>query len=316
MRQRYCVLLLALTCAVGAAQNSQVPEQTARQALIEMFLGKGDNDLTKHLPDAARKALIRKGETAESSFVLRIATVGRSVAAQGQHIETFDVGPNILITDQPGQHERLEVAVEHDSLLGEQDEIELSVHLYKDGQEQTLPVIPRLIFTLKQEKEIWKLTEVTVAGHIPLTDPDYLKQLRKEQDEANERMIQMRVSIIAAAQKTYAAAHPEAGYICTLQGLGSALSSQASEPGAAPMMDPGQGSEEWNGYRFSLSGCQGKPSSRYQLTAVPIDPESEAHTFCADESGKVKFVTGGKPSTCFSSGQDLNSLKSPMFELE
>ena len=76
--------------------------------------------------------------------------------------------------------------VEHDSLLGEDDEIELSVHYYKDGQLQPLPVVPDLTFTLKQEKEIWRLTEVTAAAHVPLTDPDYLKGLRKQQNEANE----------------------------------------------------------------------------------------------------------------------------------
>ena len=43
--------------------------------------------------------------------------------------------------------------VEHDNLAGEEDEIELSVHDYKDGQPQFLPVVPRLIFSFKQEAE-------------------------------------------------------------------------------------------------------------------------------------------------------------------
>ena len=120
------------------------------------------------------------------------------MVAQGEHIETFDAGPTLLITTQNEGHERIEVAVEHDSLLGEEDEIELSIHYYKDGQLQTLPVVPRLTFTFKQEKEIWRLNEVTAAAHVPLTDPDYLKGLRKEQDEANETAAQNRVSIIAS----------------------------------------------------------------------------------------------------------------------
>lgn len=316
MRQTCCVALVALTFAVCcAAQSSQAPPQTARQALIEMFLGKGENDFAKHLPDEARQALIRKGENPESSFVLRIATAGRSAAGQGEHIETFDAGPNILVADQPGRHERVEVAVEHDSLLGEQDEIELSIHFYRNGQEQTLPVIPRVIFTFSQEKEVWKLAEVTVAGHMPLTDPDYLKQLRKEQDEANERMVQMRMMMLTTAQKNYAAAHPEAGYACTLSTLATA-NPQPGEPGNMMTMDPGQGSEEWNGYRFSVSACQGKPSSKYRVTAAPIDPDSQAKTFCADESGKVKFITEGKPATCFTNGQELSAAAPPMSEME
>ncbi|HVN20247.1 MAG TPA: hypothetical protein VMU05_15790 [Dongiaceae bacterium] len=304
------LILAALTCAAAqnpqAAQTSQAPPQTARQALIEMFLSKAEDDFSKHLPDAARHALIHKGETPDSSFVLRIATAGPAMVAEGGHIETFDSGPNILVTEQPERHEKIEVAVEHDGLVGEQDEIELSVHLYKNGQEQTLPVIPRLIFTLNQEKEVWKLTEVTVAGHIPLTDPDYLKELRKEQDEANEAMVQMRMGMLATAQKAYAAAHPETGYACSLQ---SFATPSTLPPGAesAPPTDPGQGNEEWRGYRFALSGCQGTPSTKYRLTATPIDPQSQAKTFCADESGTLKFITDGKPSTCFSSGQDVTA---------
>lgn len=305
MRQVLCALALTLASTSLTAQNLQTPPpQSARQALIEMFLGRGENDLAKHLPDITRKALIHKDESPESSIVLRIAAAGRSMAAQGRMLETFDTGPNILVTEQ-SDNERVEVAVEHDSLMGDQDEIELSVHGYKDGQEENLPVIPRLIFTLQQEKDVWRLTEITVAGHIPLTDPDYLKGLRKQQDEANEQTAQMRVNMIVNGQKAYSAAHPEIGYACTLSSLApQKTDSTAGE--ATATFDPGQGGEEWNGYRFTLNGCGGTPSSKYRLAAVPIDSDSTGKTFCADESAKIKFVTRGKPSSCFSGGQELN----------
>ena len=305
MRQALSALALTLAGTSLTAQNLQTPPpQSARQALIEMFLGKGENDLAKHLPDITRKALLRKDESPESSIVLRIAAAGRSMAAQGRTVETFDTGPNILVTEQ-SDNERVEVAVEHDSLMGDQDEIELSIHGYKDGQEEHLPVIPRLIFTLQQEKDVWRLTEITVAGHIPLTDPDYLKGLRKQQDEANEQMAQMRMNMIVNGQKAYSAAHPEIGYACALPSLvPQKTDSTAGEAGAT--FDPGHGSEGWNGYRFTLNGCGGTPSSKYRLAAVPIDSDSTGKTFCADESGKIKFVTSGKPSSCFSSGQELN----------
>lgn len=305
MRQVLCALALTLASTSLTAQNLQTPPpQSARQALIEMFLGRGENDLAKHLPDITRKALIHKDESPESSIVLRIAAAGRSMAAQGRMLETFDTGPNILVTEQ-SDNERVEVAVEHDSLMGDQDEIELSVHGYKDGQEENLPVIPRLIFTLQQEKDVWRLTEITVAGHIPLTDPDYLKGLRKQQDEANEQTAQMRANMIVNGQKAYSAAHPEIGYACTLSSLApQKTDSTAGE--ATATFDPGQGGEEWNGYRFTLNGCGGTPSSKYRLAAVPIDSDSTGKTFCADESAKIKFVTRGKPSSCFSGGQELN----------
>jgi hypothetical protein len=312
MRQIWLASLLTVASSISltAQTSSQAatppPPQSARQALIEMFMGKSENDFAKHLPEAAHQTLIHKGETPETSIILRISAIGRQMVAQGEHIETFDNGPTLLLSEQRDGHEKLEVAVEHDSLLGEDDEIELSVHYYKDGQPQSLPVVPRLIFTLMQEKEIWRLTEITVAAHVPLTDPDYLRGLRKKQDEANESAAQMRVTMIAAAETGYAAKHPDGGYTCALSTLFARDSASASEVGGV-YFDPGQGNEESNGYRFALTGCDGVPASKYRLTAVPVDPEASVKTFCSDESGTPKFVTTGKSTSCFSRGQAINA---------
>lgn len=311
MRQIWLVLLLAIALAISLSAQTATqtagqtatppPPQSARQALIEMFMGKGDKDFEKHLPEAARLALIHKGETADTSVVLKISTIGREMIAQGAHIETFDVGPTLLINTQNDGHERIEVAVEHDSLLGEEDEIELSIDYYKDGQLQTLPVVPRLTFTFKQEKEIWRLTEVTAAAHVPLTDPDYLKELRKEQDEANETAARNRVSNIASAETNYAAEHPDLGYACST----ATLFPQTPAEEGVPSNAADDANDESNGYRFALSGCTGTPASKFRITAVPTDSDAGLKIFCADESGTVKFVTGGNGSGCFSLGEPV-----------
>jgi len=312
MRQIWLASLLtvagsiSLTAQTPSQTATPPPPQSARQALIEMFLGKGENDFAKHLPEAAHQTLIHKGETSETSIVLRISAIGRQMVALGEPIETFDNGPTLLLSEQKDGHEKLEVAVEHDSLLGEDDEIELSVHYYKDGQAQALPVVPRLIFTLRQDKEIWRLTEITVAAHVPLTDPDYLRGLRKEQDEANESAAQMQVTMIAAAETGYAAKHPDSGYTCTLSTLFARDPASAAGEGGVNF-DPGQGNEESTGYRFVLTGCDGVPALKYRLTAVPVDPDASVKTFCSDESGTPKFVTTGKSTSCFSRGQAINT---------
>ncbi|HEY6370224.1 MAG TPA: hypothetical protein VIX37_06575 [Candidatus Sulfotelmatobacter sp.] len=300
-----CISLLAQTPTA-----TPPPPQSARQALLEMFLGKGENDFTKHLPETANQTLIHKGDSPETNVVLKISTIGRQMVAQGERLETFETGPNLLISQQNDGHEKYEIAVEHDTLLDEDDEIELSVHYYKDGQLQSLPVVPRLIFTLRQEKEVWRLTEVTAAVHAPLTDPDYLKGLRKDQNESNETAAQNRVTVLAMAEGNYAARHPDRGYACTVAAL------VAAEPGAMPgesgfVYDPGQGNEEWSGYRFALTGCDGTPAAKYRITAVPIESDAGIKTFCADESGAFKFVTTGKSSSCFSRGQSVNSAQVP-----
>lgn len=312
MRRIWLLVVVALAGstllrAQTSANPAAPPPQSARQALIEMFMGKGADDFSKHLPEEARQVLIHKGETPETSVVLRISTIGRQMVAQGEHVETFDVGPNLLLSEQRQGRERIEVVVEHDSLIGEEDEIELSIRSWKDGQLESLPVVPRLIFTLRQEKEIWRLTEVTVAAHVPLTDPDYLKGLRKQQNDANEAQAQSRVSIIAAAETGYVAKHADRGYACTLATLFAQDPEAAAQGEGGGFFDPGQGNEEWNGYRFTLTGCDGTPAAKYRVTAAPTDPDSGMKTFCADESGTLKFVTSGKSSSCFSRGQIVNN---------
>lgn len=314
MRQ-ICLIVLFFSFAgileLGAQTSATAtppPPQSARQALLEMLVGKGENDFTRHLPEDARQALIRKGETPETNMVLGLSQLGQQIAHLGEHFETFEAGPTILTVDNSEHHrvEKIEVNVEHDSLMGEDDEIELSFHYYKDGQLQSLPVVPRLTFTFREEKEIWRLIEVTAAAHMPLTDPDYLKGLRKQQDEDHETQAKMRLGIISGAETSYVAKHPDLGYSCSLSSL------FAQDPGATPgennsPVDPGQGSNDWNGYSFALSGCTGNPASQYRVTAVPSDADAGMKTFCTDESQTVKFVAGEKASNCFSHGKPANS---------
>ena len=164
-------------------------------------MGKNPDAFVKHLPTVAIQALLRKGENAETSMVQKIAMIGHQFTAQG-HVETFDEGPMLLVSEQEEGKEKVkkEVTVERDNLMGESDdEMEVAIHIYRDGQPEFLPVIPRLIFTMTQEKEVWRLTEATLAAHVPLTDPDYLKGVRKKEDESDESMACGRISLLEAS---------------------------------------------------------------------------------------------------------------------
>lgn len=315
--------LIMLFAAIGAglplrAQTQTPPPQTARQALIEMFLGNGTDAFSKHLPDAARKLLPHNGDEPYASTVFRISTFGRQMVLRGERMETFDAGPAILISEQNQGADKIEVAVEHDSLAGETDEIELSVHFYHDGRPQWISVIPRLIFVLKQEEDIWRLIEVTALERVPLIDPDYLRGLRQQQQEAYESAAQMRINSIATAETGYAAKHPDRGYTCALPALftqepdDNSSDDNPEEPQV--YYDPGQGSSEWSGYRFALTGCEGSPASKYQITAVPVDSDAGTKTFCADESGTMKSVRGGKISACFSRGEVVSSANDSVID--
>src|SRR5579864_6127853 len=105
MRRSLLLFSAALVfCSWMAAQTTAPPPpQSARQALIEMLFAKGPDDFVKHLPEDARRTLIRKGESPETSVALRISTIGRELS-NGQHVETFDSGPT-LITTEPNRSE-------------------------------------------------------------------------------------------------------------------------------------------------------------------------------------------------------------------
>jgi len=313
MRNVGLILLAALIANVAAHSQSQAqkqtlppPPQTARQALIEMFMGKNPDSFTKHLPAVASQTLIRKGENPETSVVQKISMIGHQFAAQG-HVETFDEGPTLLVSEQEEGKEKVktEVIVERDNLMGESDEIEVSIHIYRDGQPEFLPVIPRLIFTMTEEKEVWRLTEATLAAHVPLTDADYLKGVRKKEDESNENMASGRIRVIVSAEGRYAAKHPDRGYSCNLTALfeNAEAGDSADQARAenAPVV-----SDETSGYHFSLAGCSGNPAAKFQITAVPIETDAGMKTFCADESGTVRFEVNGKSSSCLRRGQVLD----------
>ena len=301
---RPAFLFMAMVGGISLCAQTATPPppQSARQALLEMLFGKGENDFKKHLPEDARQILVRKGETPETSTILRVSTFGQ-MFSQGKKVETFETGP-IFLSAVMSETEKVECTVERDSLSGEADEIQISIHYYKDGQAQPLPVVPDLTFTLKQEKEIWRLTEITAAAHIPLTDPDYLKGLRKQQDEEVESQVRNRIVMLGSAESGYAGKHPDAGYSCSLSTLFSHDPSQ--NPTENGVLDHGQGNDEWYGYRFTLSSCDGTPPSKYRITAVPTDSDAGLKTFCSDESGSIKFVAGRKTSSCFSRGKPVS----------
>ncbi|HMB83126.1 MAG TPA: hypothetical protein VKI40_03650, partial [Terriglobales bacterium] len=264
----------------------------------EMFLSKDPANLEKHLPNAARQSLVRKGDNPATSLVGRIASVGQQLEAGSEHLETFETGPTLLIFENRNGHDKIEVTVERDDLLGEENEIELSVHPYKDGELEAWPVVPRLIFSMKQEKEIWKLSEITLSVHAPLTDPEYLKNIRKLQNEQDQNRAMMSARVLVMAEDQYATGHPARGYTCALVDLGS-------KDGLYSLVDPELAGGQENGYVFSITGCDGPPATKFQVGAIPADPDAGMRTFCIDQSGALRFSTDGSAKSCMRSGQPI-----------
>src|SRR5258708_38426696 len=148
---------LVLPSLVAAQAPAQTPsEQTARQALIEMFFGKAPNHLEKHLPDVTRKTFQRMDSGNGQNFLSEFSMLAAQAKSAGAALQTFDTGPTLLSAADPrGEAEKVEITVDRDDLVGEEDQIELALHITKDAKEETLPFIPRFTFSMKMVSDVW-----------------------------------------------------------------------------------------------------------------------------------------------------------------
>jgi hypothetical protein len=130
-----------LTLAGRAVTPPQTPPpQTARQALLEILLAKTPAPFQKHLPDSAQ-SLIKKDS---GVFPLRDLSEALSELRLAERkLETFDTGPTLLRSENPGIEQTVEVQVESESDDGGEDELQLVVHIYRAGRLLPCPLCPR-----------------------------------------------------------------------------------------------------------------------------------------------------------------------------
>jgi hypothetical protein len=254
--------LLVASLNAQPAPSQTAPPQTARQALIEMFFGQTPNHLEKHLSDVTRKAWQNLENTNGQSMLGTFSMLAKQAQQGKEKIETFDTGSTLFtIRDIPGEnHDKMDVTVESDSLSGDEDQMELALHVVRNGKEEALPVIPRFTFLMKMESGVWRLNEVGLSIRMPLTDPEFLKGLLQRQRGENEQMALMSMRSVIFAENSYQSA--QGGFACTL----SALRSSGKAAGAAQrpyLYDEQLASGKKNGYVFAISGCD---ATHYQLS--------------------------------------------------
>ncbi len=306
MRRLFAVsAVLLLTCLLSA-QSPSTPDssQTARQALIEMFFGSAANHLEKHLPDATRKALHRMGAASGQDALAEFSMLSMQAKAMGAGLQTFDTGPTLLTAEDPrtGDAQRVEITVERDDLVGDEDQIELALHMTRNGKEDTtLPFIPRFTFIMKTESEVWRLNEISVTVRVPIGDPDFLKRIEDRGRAENEQSVQWSLRTITSGETSYHAAN--GSYACSLAELYRA-NTQSSAGGTVTgnVIADDLAKGKRGGYIFAISGCD---ASGYKLVAEPAGPDSGQRAFCSDESGQFRASADGKATTCLSSGEKV-----------
>jgi len=142
---RIVLWALLMTTTMLAAQTqiapAPPPPQSARQALLEMFLGQGPDHLKKHLPEITKKAFAKIESGATPSFLTEVEGIGMQARAGGGNLQTMETGPVLLVSDQPPRREKFEVTVERDDLIGDEDEIDLSFQMSRNGKLPAAPFI-------------------------------------------------------------------------------------------------------------------------------------------------------------------------------
>jgi len=113
---------------------------------------------------------------------------------------------------------------------------------------------------------------------------------------ANESSALFSVRQLVAAETSYSASHPDAGYTC-----------RPSDLVAAGSIDTQLSSGQKNGYVFELSGCRadaaGGANVHYLVLAYPIIRDrTGSESFCSDETGLVKTDVTGSRRHCMING--------------
>jgi TonB family protein len=292
--RRSGVTFICLIATFGTAQTTP-SAQTARQALIEMFFGSGTNHLEKHLPDATRATLKKMASANGMSALDELSIFAAQMKSGGNKLETFETGPLLLSAEDPREGSKVEISVERDDLAGDEDQIELALHITKNYKEEALPFIPRFTFSMVQQAEVWRLNEVDVTVKVPLADPAFLQTLEDQQRDRNEQMAMFAMQSIVGAEKGYYQAGNT--YACSL----SALVDSGKSPGhRAYLYDRQLANGRQYGYVFVISNCD---AEHFKLVAEPEISGSRGRAFCSDESGAIRASADGKATTCLSSGE-------------
>jgi len=328
MRRATLSLAVVLMCLAPSwarsAASPQPAPQTARQALLEMFFSKTPGTFVKHLPTATNAALEKSGALKNlqqySLFMSQLQT-------QGHNFETYETGSVLLTADDPKTGDKADVIVESDSLNGDQDDITLTFHTYKNGEPKSSPFMPQITFSMKQEAQVWKVNEISITIHLPLADPDFLKavtekmtpqatatatgvngtfvprpEISVQPTAGSDDTVLAAMRMILAAEATYARRYPAVGYTCSLSSLDGFGGGEPNEH-QAMLINSGLASGKKYGFVFTLSGCSAAPATSFRLTAAPNANTFGRKAFCADQSsGVIGSAEDGNAATCLVNG--------------
>jgi hypothetical protein len=250
---------------------------------------------------------------------LQVLTGAKSSGAN--RFQSFDIGPILFAFTNPEQHERYEIEIDSDEQHGDDDTMALSLHLVRNGVEREIPVGLKIIAKLKRQAGIWRLTAVNLNASLPVGDPRILEKswwgptlaaaaagAAGETSASSAVVIDERpkmnplraVRMIGMAENLYAQMHPGAGYTCNLSNLVN-IGKGMDEEGMYKFMDAEFADGLYNGYRFTITGCDHAPARVFRVIAEPVAGRGKA--YCSDNTNNLRAADDGRGTTCLVAGK-------------
>lgn len=317
---RFTLFLVFIATSVfspsALAQPHAAPPkpETARQALIEIVT-KGGNAWQKHLTVEVQDILKSSGKANSWG----VYSMFNSMKPEGG-LQSFESGEVLFAYSDPAQHTKYEVHVDNDDLAGTEDSLLLSIHAFRDDKEvddEWGIMSSHFTVSMKLQQNIWRVDKISAGVEFPIGDPKFFAKtfLKMGSGEATglgavaggfhvseplqapaaTKPPEEILPLLASAETLFAQQNPETGFTCALSDLAA----------LARMMQLDQQvmTGTYNGYRFVLSGCEGKPAGSFQITAEPLLATPGVKAFCTDATQNLRADNNGHAAACLASGK-------------
>lgn len=312
--------ILLIACAgPAAAQSVAISLQSPRQALVEMFSGSQDK-FNRHLTlELQQKVAELERNSSPNSLSPWLLFVSGKTAGVGQKFDSFDSGRILFAVNDSQRHHRYELQLDGDDWRGEEDTMQLSLHSFQAGIEESSPVNLRVTVEMKLIDSNWRLKNVELSTTMAFADPRILESSwwmpqipttsSGDTDRNGEKSTASQppqlspvraVHRIALAENLYAQHHPDIGYTCALANLVD-IGKGVDENGPYRFLSPEFAGGLYNGYRFGIRGCEGSPVKNFQIVAEPVNGTGKA--YCSDSHETLRSSDDGRGLTCLAIGR-------------
>ncbi len=305
------ILIFVTLAGICWGEERKTATQSPRQAIVEMFSG-DEAQFRQHL---TREMQVKLQQMTRSSSPLPLFATSKP--SDPDSFQAFDLGPILFSFNNPQQHERYEVQIDSEEPRGDEDVMGLSLHLLRNGIEEEVPVGMRFVLNMKMQEGTWRLNAITLSATLPLGDPRILDKslwlpfmagnnsaadlpLAGPADDRPKMSPLRAVRMVAMAENIYAQNHPGIGYTCRMADLVN-VGKGLDEDGVYRFMDAEFAGGIYNGYRFTLTGCDRKPARIFRVTAEPLAGKGRA--YCSDNTSSLRASDDGRGVSCLISGK-------------